>query len=223
MSQEHGSGDGSLSIGVGLGYAEAGRHHTSFQVEKWDLDQIKWTRRKDYDDLRLIRRGAEPVALDFARLNCKPFETFLEEDCNLITDVGWVNIMGGIAGTTPTKFTTGGAGPGRIGLGVTATTPTYTDSGLASVGALTANNWKPINAVPTVGSTHTAGLILATQFITTDANGAAIVEFAVDYGTAATNVATAVGGTFSRGVPGVGPGTKTSAQTWNATVTYTWT
>jgi hypothetical protein len=221
MAQEFGFGKDALSITAGVAIAEHGRHWTNFQVEKWDTDQIEWTRAKDYDDRRLIKPGAEPVAREFRIYRCMPFETYLKEDANLITNAGWVNIMGGIAGTTPTKFVN--ATSGRIGLGVSATAVVATDTALGSVAGLSANNWKVINAVPTIGSGTGAGngLILAAQFITTDANGAAIAEFAVDMGTTNTNLVTAQGTFFSHGL--ASPGTKTSAQTWNATVTYQWT
>lgn len=219
MAIERGSGNDSLNIGVGLGIMEKGHHWTNFQVEKWDTDQIKWTQRKDYDGQRLIRRGVEPVALDFKRLKCKPFETYLKEDANLITNAGWVFMVNGIAGSGVTKFNNGTVG--RIGLGTSATAVTAADTNLNSVGALTANNWKVINAVPTVGAGGTAALIVAAQFITTDANGVAIAEFAVDSGTTNTNVVTGVAPMLSHG--NASPGSKTSAQTWNATVTYNFT
>jgi hypothetical protein len=221
MAEESGSGSDGFGAGVLLGNREHGRHWTNFQVEKWDAGQIAWTLTRDYDDLRLISQGAEPLAADFARLRCCPFEVYLKEDANLITNAGWVNIMGGIAGTTPTKFVN--ATTGRIGLGVSATAVTAADTALGSVAGLSANNWKVINAVPTVGSGTGAGngLILSAQFITTDANGAAIAEFAADMGTTNTNVVTAQGTFFSHG--NATPGTKTSAQTWNATISYQWT
>lgn len=219
MAQDHGEGSDRLSIGVGLGVAEHGRHRTQFRVEKWDTDQIAWAARRDYDGQRLIRVGVEPVAADFRRLKVSPFELYELEDANLITDVGWQNIMGGIAGTTPTKFVN--AVTGRIGLGTSATAAAYTDTALGAIGTLTTANWKVINAVPTVGSTHSAGLILAAQFGTTEANTAAIAEFATDLGTTSTLSTAAVGGLFSHG--NASPGTKTSAQTWNTTVTITWT
>ena len=62
---------------------------------------------------------------------------------------------------------------------------------------------------------------LAAQFATGEANGVAIQEFGLDYGTTSTLSVSAVGGLFSHG--NATPGTKTSAQTWNATVTITWT
>jgi hypothetical protein len=213
MVNEFGMGHDNLGIDVGLGLAETGRHRTTFQVEKWDIDQIDWVRGR-----MPHRPGWEPQAQHFDRLRVKPFEVYVKEDANLITDVGWQNLMGGVAGTTPTKFVN--ATTGRIGLGTSATAVAYTDTALGAIGALTTANWKVINAVPTVGSTHTAGLILAAQFATAEANGVAIAEFATDLGTASTLSTAAVGGLFSHG--NATPGTKTAAQTWNATVTITW-
>lgn len=218
MAEEFGFGKDSLGIDVGLGLAETGRHFTAFQVEKWDIDQIQWTLDRDYQGRRIIGWGEEPTPQQFREQGCLPFETYLKEDCNLITDVGWQNIMGGVAGTTPTKFVN--ATTGRIGLGTSATAVAYTDTALGAIGALTTANWKVINAVPTVGSTHALGLIIAAQFATTEANGVAIAEFAADLGTASTLSVSAVGGLFSHG--NATPGTKTAAQTWNATITYTW-
>lgn len=215
MSLDHGHAGDSLSFGVGTAIIESGRHRTQFQVEKWDADQISWSVKRN----RSWNPAREPAAIDFAALGVKPYEVYQLEDANLITDVGWQNLMGGVAGTTPTKFVN--ATTGRIGLGTSATAVTYTDTALGSIGALTTANWKVINAVPTVGSTHTAGLILAAQFGTTEANGTAIAEFALDLGTTSTLSVSAVGGLFSHG--NASPGTKTSAQTWNATVTIAWT
>lgn len=217
MAIEHGQGADRLSIGVGLGMAETGRHRTDFRVEKWDTDQIHWTRRKDYDGQRLIRPRVEPVALDFKRLHCLPFETYLAEDANEILDTGWVMLMNGIAGSAVTKFAN--AAVGRIGGGISATALAYTQTDLQAATGAANRQWELINAVPTVGSTHTAGLILAAQFPTTDGNFV-WAEFGVDSGTAS-GTAASVAPMFSRGL--ASPGTKTSAQTWNATVTVTWT
>lgn len=217
MAVEHGGGRDTLHIGVGTGLAESGGHNTIFQVEKWDDEQIAYVRR-NLDRLG-HRQFWEPAAADFAALSVKPFEVYSKEYANLITDTGWQNIMNGFAGSSVTKFVN--ATTGRIGLGTSATAVTYTDTALNSIGALTTANWKVINAVPTVGSTHTAGLILAAQFGTTEANTVAIQEFGTDLGTTSTLSTAAVGGLITHG--NATPGTKTSAQTWNATVTITWT
>jgi hypothetical protein len=213
---DHGEGRDSLAIGVGLGFAETGGHSTRFTVEKWDKDQVDWTRR------RLDRSGHrplwEPSKADFEAVRVRPFDIYDKEDCNLITDVGWAYIMNGFAGSSVTKFVN--ATTGRIGLGVSATAVAYADTALNSIGALTTANWKVINAVPTVGN-HSTGLILAAQFGLTEANGVSIQEFGTDLGTTSTLATTAVGGLVTHG--NATPGTKTSSQTWNATVTITWT
>jgi hypothetical protein len=218
MASERGRGSDVFGVGVGTGVIETGRHHTAFSVEKWDLDQIAWVTSRDYDDLRNLARGAEPVAANFREHRCSPYETYVKEDCNLILDTGWQYIMNGFAGSAVTKFVN--ATTGRIGLGTSATAVAYADTALNAIGALTSHNWEVINAVPTVGASHTAGLVLAAQFPTGDANGVAIQEFGSDLGTVATLSVTPVGTFVSHG--NATPGTKTSAQTWNATLTITW-
>jgi hypothetical protein len=214
VSLDHGSAGDQLGITAAAGLPESGRHSTLFRVEKWDVGQIAYARRK-LD----IPGHLEPSARSFGRLDVRPFEVYEKPDANLITDAGWQTIMNGVAGSAVTKFVNGTTG--RIGLGTSATTAAYTDTALGAIGALTTANWKVINAVPTVGSTHTAGLVLAATFATGEANGVAIAEFATDFGTASTLSTAAVGGMFSHG--NATPGTKTSAQTWNVTVTITWT
>lgn len=214
-----GSGSDSFRLDVGLGMIETGKHETQFKVEKWDNEQIHWVRSRDYDDARLLGPGEEPVARHFRALKCSPFETYVKDDCNLITSLGWQMLMNGVAGSTVTKFVN--ATTGRIGLGTSGTAVAPGDTALGAIGALTTANWVVINAVPTVGASGAAGLILAAQFPTADANGVAIAEFATDLGTAATLSTAAVGVFFSHG--NATPGTKTAAQTWNATVTITWT
>src|SRR5262249_35968105 len=150
----------------------------------------------------------EPIAADFRRENCKPFERFLEEDCNIIVDTGWVMLMNGVAGSAVTKFATN---QGRIGGGISSTATAYTQTDLQAATGSANRQWEPINAPPTVGSTHTAGLIVAAQFPTTDGNFA-WAEFGLDSGTTA-GTAASVTPLFSRGL--ASPGTKTSAQTWN--------
>jgi hypothetical protein len=216
MANEHGGGSDRLGILVGAGAVETGRHRTTFTVEKWDADQIAWLRQRDYDDRRIIHQHAEPVAAQFRAYRCAPFEVFELEDANLIVDAGWQMLMNGIAGSAVTKFANGTVG--RIGGGISATAAAYSQTDLQAATGAANRQWEVINAVPTVGSTHTAGLVLAAQFPTTDGNFA-WAEFGVDSGTAA-GTAASVAPMFSRGT--ASPGTKTSAQTWNATVTVSW-
>jgi hypothetical protein len=214
MAQERGSGLDRFGIRAGVGILESGRHETQFKVDKWDIDQVDWVRGKlGYEDIE------EPNSRYFRQFGVSPFETYVKEDCNLITDLGWQMLMNGVAGSAVTKFVN--ATTGRIGLGTSGTAVAYTDTALGAIGALTTANWKVINAVPTVGSTHGAGLVLSATFALAEANGVAIAEFATDIGTASTLSTAAVGTFFSHG--NATPGTKTASQTWNATVTITWT
>ena len=220
MAGESGRAAERMGVGVGTGMPETGRHETQFKVEKWDIDQIGWVAAKDYDDMRRLRPGQEPVSHHFRAYRCLPYETYVKEDCNLILDTGWQMIMNGIAGTPPAHVFTNGT-YGRIGMGASATAVTYTDTVLGSITSLVGHNWNVINAVPTVGATHALGLVLAAQFITTDLNGGvAIQEFGTDLGTAAALTASPTAPFVSHG--NATPGTKTAAQTWNATVTITW-
>lgn len=219
MARDRGFGTDSFGISAGVGLIETGRHETQFKVEKWDIDQVGWVKQRDYQDRRIIFPDQEPDARHFRAYHCLPFGTYVKEDCNLITDAGWQYIMNGFAGSSVTKFVN--ATTGRIGLGTSATVVAYADTALGAIGALTTANWKVINAVPTVGSTHALGLVLAATFALNEANGVAIQEFATDLGTTSTLSAAAVTTLVTHG--NATPGTKTAAQTWNATVTITWT
>jgi hypothetical protein len=211
MSLDMGRAADRMAVGVVTGARETGGHRTQFQVRKWDLDQIGWARRK-----LEVPGHLEPSAKSFDRLRVRPFDIYEKDDCNLIQDAGWQLLMNGLAGTAITKFS---ATVGRIGGGITGTAATYTQADLLAATGAANRQWELVSSTPTVGATHTAGLIFAATFPTTDGNFA-WAEFAVDQGTAAgTAAATAV--CLSRGV--ASPGTKTSAQTWNVTVTITWT
>jgi hypothetical protein len=213
---QKGKGQDSMHITSDTYLHETGGHETTLTVEKFDIDQVRWVQNKF-----VIPYDVDPHINRFKNLNIKPFETYRKDNCNLILNAGWVNLMNAIAGTTPTKFVNNTTG--RIGLGTSATAVAYTDVALGAIGALTTANWEVINAVPTIGSGSGAGngLILAATFPLNAANGVAIAEFGVDFGTAATLSAAAVGGFFSHG--NASPGTKTSSQVWNVIVTYQWT
>lgn len=214
--REGGAGADWLGIRAGTALAEAGGHRTLFTVEKWDVDQLNFARRRI--DRLGHRRDWEPGPADFARLRVAPFETYAKDNANFVLDSGWQMLMNGVAGSSVTKFSTSGP-VGRIGGGDTATAAAYTQTDLAAATGTTHRCWELLSANPTVGSTHSAGLIFAATFPTGDGNFA-WAEFGVDSGTAQNSTAS-VAPMFSRGV--ASPGTKTSAQVWNATVTVTWT
>ena len=211
MAFDRGLSRDRLGVAVEAGALETSRHYSQFRVEKWDTDQIGWaSRRLD------LPPHVEPAARHFAAARIRPAEVYEKEDCNLIQDAGWQLLMNGLAGTAITKFS---ATVGRIGGGITGTAATYTQNDLLAATGAANRQWELVSATPTVGATHTAGLIFAATFPTTDGNFA-WAEFAVDQGTAA-GTAAAVAVCLNRGV--ASPGTKTSAQTWNVTVTITWT
>lgn len=212
MSFDHGGGADRLGVGVLTGAADRGRCSTLFRVEKWDADQIGFARRR-LD----LPPGTEPAAAHFARARVVPFEVYEKPDANLILDAGWQMLMNGIAGSSVTKFST--TGPvGRIGGGISSTAAAYTQTDLQAATGAANRQWEVLSANPTVGSTHTAGLVFAATFPTTDGNFA-WAEFGVDSGTAA-GTGASVATMLNRGT--ASPGTKTSAQTWNVTVTITW-
>jgi len=192
---------------------ESGGHATRFRVDKWDAGQLEWTaRRLD------LPPGFEPGPAHLAVVSMAPAEVFEAEDCNLVLDGGWQMLMNGVAGSAVSKLST--TGPvGRIGGGDTNTAAAYTQSDLSAATGGTHRQWEVLSANPAVGSTHTAGLVLAATFPTTDGNFA-WAEFGVDSGTAA-GTGASVAPMLNRGV--ASPGTKTSSQAWNVTVTITWT
>ena len=209
-----GQGQDTLGIRAATGLLESGGHNTYFQVDKWDDSQISFARRKL--DRIGHREAWEPDASDFFALGVSPFETFLMDHANIVLDSGWQMFMNGVAGSAVTKFANGAVG--RIGGGISSAATAYSQTDLQSATGSTNRQWELINAVPTVGSTHTAGLIVAAQFPTTDGNFA-WAEFGFDSGTSS-GTGVSVAPMFSRGL--ASPGTKTSSQTWNTTITYTW-
>jgi hypothetical protein len=213
MAQDRGAGQESFGLSVSTGAVETGRHSTLFRVEKWDIDQVRWTSRRTDRDFCL--RG-EPDARHFAYYGVKPFEVYEKPNANLILNAGWQMLMNGIAGSSVTKFASGSVG--RIGGGISSTAAAYTQTDLQAATGTGNRQWEVINAAPVVGTTYSAGLVLAAQFPTTDGNFA-WAEFGFDSGTSAgTGASTAP--MLSRGT--ASPGTKTSSQTWNTTLTITW-
>lgn len=204
---DRGRGAELLAVRAGSGMIESGGHSTLFRVDKWDDDQIAWTARKlDLSPL------TEPSRRHFDALGVKPFEVYEKDNANLVMDAGWNLMMKNTAGSAGTLFS---ASVGRIASGDSATAVGYTDTAL---NAATNKLYKLISGAPTVGTTHSGGLAFAATFSTSQANWS-WQEFGVDQGTSDSTTVTSV--FFSHGL--ATPGTKTSAQTWNVTVTITWT
>lgn len=219
-----------MEIGVTTHLLESGRNRTNFMIEKWDLDQINWVRGKDYNGGRILSRGQEPVKRHFVRYKCTPAEIVLDEDCNLITAAGWALAIhtGAWLGSAGTLFS---ATVGRVGLGqvAAATAPTYADVALGAASGWTGGNWQLCGVAPvyTAASGGTgATMVFACTFSTAAFSTNAITEFAVDQGTAASaaNTTASTAPMVDHGIIASGSyGTKTSSQTWNTTVTMTFT
>ncbi len=183
---------------------DSGSHRTDLLVEKYDADQTRWVARKS--------GITEPRGRDFEVLKVRPYEIGEEHDCNLITDAGWNLLMKNVAGTAGALFS---ATVGRIGIGDSTSAVAYADTAL---NAATNKQYKLISAAPTVGTTHTAGLVLSASFGSAQANYA-WQEFGTDQGTADGTTVAAV--FFNHGLSS--QGTKSSGQTWVVTETITWT
>jgi hypothetical protein len=211
-SHDLGRGTDLLAVCAGVPAGDSGGHRTLFTVAKWDLDQAAWTRS------RLGLPGhIEPDARHFTAAKVRPFDVYELEDCNIILDAGWSVIMNGIAGSAVTKFS---ASVGRIGGGISNTATAYNQTDLQAVTGAANRQWELVSAAPTVGGApqHTTGLQFAATFPPADGNFA-WAEFGVDQGTAG-GTGASVATMLNRGL--ASPGTKTASQTWNVTVTITW-
>jgi hypothetical protein len=222
---EYGIGTERMGIDVTTGMIESGRETGQFRIEKWDLDQIFWARGKNMRDMR-FNPLQEPDRHWFREFRCDPFEVVQDEDCNLMTAVGWARCLnnGGWLGSAATLFSTT---VGRIGLGIGSTAATYSNTDLTTQTGWTGNNWILCGAAPTytaaTGATPATMVFLAT-FTTASYNASAVTEFCVDAGTAnGTSVTAGANGPVNHGVNGSGYGTKTNSQTWNCTATLTFT
>lgn len=182
---------------------ESGGHRTFLFVDKWDDDQASWVTRKS--------GIVEPQAADFDRLKVKPYASIVHEDCNLITDAGWNLLMKNSGGTPGTLFS---ASVGRIAIGSGTTPVSYTDTDITGPNKF----YKLFATAPTVGSTHTAGLVFSATFGATQANYA-WQEFGTDQGVSDGTTVTAV--FFNHGI--ANNGTKVNGNVWSATETITWT
>jgi hypothetical protein len=229
MAQDYGKASERLGIDVGTTMIESGKNRTNFRIDKWDLDQIHWARGQNMRWLIFDPRE-EPNARWFKKFNCTPAEVVEDHDCNLITAAGWTRCLGtgGWQGSATTAFS---STVGRVGLGQVAagTSPSYTDTALGAATGWTGGNWQ-LNGAAATYTAATAGVPATMVFTCTFGTGAyssnAITEFAVDQGTSASsaNTTASVAPMVNHGIIASGSyGTKTSAQTWNTTVTMTFT
>jgi hypothetical protein len=213
---------------VSTGLGEHGRHHTQFRIDEWDLDQILWARKQNAWDLK-FNPSQEPDKDWFREYGCTPGSTRLWENANLMSGAFWgmaLNRANIIAGSSGTLFA---SAVGRVGLGQVAagTAPLYGDTALGAASGWTGGNWQ-MTTTPfglyTADAGSGATLIFLSTFSTAAYSTNAVTEFAVDQGTTASsaNTTASVATMINHGIIASGSyGTKTSAQTWNITITMT--
>jgi hypothetical protein len=207
-----------LSVAVGAPLREYVRVSTSFNVRRWDAEQTEWAlRRIDRDAVGWLRRGRDVTIRPetFARLGVAPYSETQDDDCNLVTQAGWVAILGSIAGTSiATKFS---ATAGRIGAGTVSTAAAYTDAHLGGDGSAATALYKLVSGAPAIATGSSPPTLTFTAVFGTAAANFAWAEFGTDNGTADSST---VSGVFlNHGVSS--QGTKASGQTWTATETLT--
>jgi hypothetical protein len=179
---------------------------TTFKVRRWDAGQTLWVKE---------RKGLlfDPTARDFDDLGVTPYLETVHENANLITELGWAALLGGVAGTSiGTKFS---SAAGRIGVGTSSTAATAADTTLGgdTGGGSTTSYFQLVSGAPVINtSSAVSTLTFASTFGTGVANFA-WNELGIDNGTAS---GVTVSGIFiNHGISS--QGTKVSGQTWNAT------
>lgn len=196
---------------------------TSLLVRRWDPDQTEWVLRRISPNLVGLARTGKNVTVQpatFRAHNVEPCSVTLDEDCNLVTQAGWVSILGGVAGTSIVNKFSGTYG--RIGVGTSTTTASYSDTKLGgdTGGGSTTSWYQACGAAPTLVTASTPPTMAFTATFGTSAANFAWNEFGVDnYNTSGvtiqglSNVILLDHGVSSQG-------TKSSGSTWTATVTF---
>lgn len=211
-------------------HGDFGAVRTDFRVDRWDAEQTRWIMQKAEREASSVlgrvmqpdgRGGIEPTHLAFGRWRVLPYLTTVEENCNLVVQNGWVNLLGSIAGTSiTTKFS---AAAGRIAVGTSSTAAAYADTHLGgdTGGSSTTSYCQLVSGAPTISTASSPPtLVFAASFGTGNANFA-WAEFGTDNGTSST-VTVQTGqpaGTFLLNHGISSQGTKASGQTWTATET----
>lgn len=207
-----------LAVAASVPLAEFIPVRTSFSVKRWDAEQTEWVLRKaDRDALSLLRRGRDITIRPetFALYGVAPYSETTEDDCNLVTQAGWVAILGSIAGTSiATKFS---ASAGRIGAGTVATAAVYADTQLGGNGNSTTAWYKLVSGAPSIATGSSPPTLTFSATFGTSAGNFTWAEFGTDNGASDSNT---VSGVFlNHGISA--QGTKVSGQTWTATETLT--
>jgi hypothetical protein len=207
-----------LAVAAGVPLQEFIPVRTSFNVKRWDAEQTEWVARKANEQaLDVIRRGGDVTIRPalFEYYGVVPYLETQEDDCNLVTQAGWVAILGSIAGTSiATKFS---ASAGRVGAGTVSTAAAYADAHLGGDGNSTTAWYKLVSGAPTIATGSTPPTLTFNATFGTAAANFAWAEFGTDNGASDSNT---VSGVFlNHGISS--QGTKASGQTWTATETLT--
>ena len=210
-----------FGVGVELGLQDYVKVSTSFNVKRYDADMTAWAYKKHgFGDWLppLTWRGMTP--LEFETVGIAPYNETQEDNCNLVVQQGWVNLLGGIAGTSiTTKYS---AANGRIGVGTSATAAAYSQSYLVgdTGSASTTSYYQLVSGAPTISTAASPPtLVFAASFAGGVANFA-WAEFGTDNATTSGVYLNGLAGSYqflNRGVSS--QGTKASGQTWTATET----
>jgi hypothetical protein len=196
-----------------MGLLEVVSVRTTLRVDRWDAEQVASARRRLEGP-----PGFEPDHRHFQLLRIKPYSTTVDEDCNLVTQQGWVALLGGIAGTTmTTKFS---ATQARIGAGTVNTAAAYADTKLGGDGSSSTAWYKLVSGAPTISTgSSPPTLVFVAAFGTSVANFA-WAEFGTDNGSSDSNTVTVSNPCFlNHGISN--QGTKASGQIWTVTETIT--
>lgn len=193
---------------------------TSLRVQRWDEDQTLWAARRL--DLDPLAANLKIPPHRFAALGVRPYSDTLDEDCNLITQAGWVALLGSIAGTSITNKLS--ATNGRICVGTSATAAAYADAHLGgdTGGGSTTSYCELVSGAPTISTASSPPTLALTAVFGTAVANFAWAEFGTDNYTASGVTSQSLGAGFIFINHGISSqGTKASGQTWTATETIT--
>jgi hypothetical protein len=194
---------------------------TAFQVERWDAEQVDWTRRK------FTRGGGgwpdfEPEARHFRAFGVKPYSVTREENCNDLVQGGFVSLLFAWSASGTALAAKFSATNGRIGVGTSTAAIAWNQTFLVgdTGSASTTSYYALCGAGPTINTAAAPmTMVWSATFGTTVANFA-WQEFGTDNAaTAAVNLNGLAGGftLVNRGLSN--QGTKPNSQVWTATET----
>jgi hypothetical protein len=190
---------------------------TSFQVDRWDDEQIDWTTRK-YED---VPPGWEPQAAHFAAVGVRPYLSTREEDCNDLLQAGWTALLLGWSASGTTLAAKFSATNGRIGVGTSGTAIAWTqaflqgDTGSAS----TTSYYQLCGTGPTITVSAAPMTVVFQATFGTGVANFAWQEFGTDNANASGVNLNGLAGGFTLVNRGLSNQGSKSGQIWTATET----